>query len=397
MGRRALPSRRTLPPRRGTPDRPHERTPDGAPGGARNPARVAAGRRTEGSAETLRRAALWLVALMVASVAAVYALQAALFALQRGASAAAGWAAGVVRGALLWAAVALPVAGIGLTLRWYRLRLYVRRHGDTAAAARARAEAPDGADNDDAEECMICLDDVPATLGVRCSGGHFVCDSCFSGSVLHTSRDAAVVRTRRNAFLCALATEGGGGCGARFSLREAATHVSDEALRAWRAAERSLVEGEVAHEHERELEAERARAVAGERERQAGGREVRIAVLRREITAAIDAATACPYADCGVAFLDYDACDALTCHACGRDFCALCLATCRSKDDAHEHVRRCTQNPTGRLFSGLFETRRRERIQRAVRGVLQGIEDARLRIDVAEAVREDLAQLAIFE
>jgi hypothetical protein len=29
--------------------------------------------------------------------------------------------------------------------------------------------------------------------------------------------------------------------------------------------------------------------------------------------------------------------------------------------------------------------------------VLQGIEDARLRIDVAEAVREDLAQLAIFE
>lgn len=41
---------------------------------------------------------------------------------------------------------------------------------------------------------------------------------------------------------------------------------------------------------------------------------------------------------CAAPFVDYDACAALTCPACGAFFCAVCLAESRTEAAAHDHV-----------------------------------------------------------
>lgn len=49
---------------------------------------------------------------------------------------------------------------------------------------------------------------------------------------------------------------------------------------------------------------------------------------------------------CGAAYVDFDACAALVCHACASVFCALCDRVCANMDDGHAHVAACAHNPT---------------------------------------------------
>lgn len=58
----------------------------------------------------------------------------------------------------------------------------------------------------------------------------------------------------------------------------------------------------------------------------------------------------CPRLDCRRAFFDFDGCFALTCAACGCNFCAYCMQECHG--DSHDHVLNCGQNTSKRR--GLF-------------------------------------------
>lgn len=78
----------------------------------------------------------------------------------------------------------------------------------------------------------------------------------------------------------------------------------------------------------------------------------------------------CPW--CGRPFAAYDGCGAITC-ACGRHFCALCLAPQRGSDACHRHVQLCESNPERRLYPSLHVWRAQMR-RRGARRVLERLD-----------------------
>ena len=63
----------------------------------------------------------------------------------------------------------------------------------------------------------------------------------------------------------------------------------------------------------------------------------------------------CPH--CDRRFVDFDGCLALRC-TCDRWFCALCLMPQKNGDEAHDHVRACSLNPSNEHFLPLETCRR---------------------------------------
>jgi hypothetical protein len=103
---------------------------------------------------------------------------------------------------------------------------------------------------------------------------------------------------------------------------------------------------------------------------------------------------ACPR--CKQAFLDFDACCALTCSRCRCGFCAWCLEDCGA--DAHAHVRNCRHNlaPGRQVFAPRHLWREgRTRLKRdAVTRLLRGL-DAGLAKQVVKAVERELRDVAL--
>ena len=141
-----------------------------------------------------------------------------------------------------------------------------------------------------------------------------------------------------------------------------------------------------------------------ERKAAVGASAQRERVARHRLKIAEDILTLkCP--SCHAAVFDFNGCFAVTC-MCARYFCGWCLSNIGTESSAaHEHVRRCVQNPetngaNGGLFSSekAFNTHHAKRRQQEVRAYLCG--DASKvqegdRAAVLEAIRTDLEGLRI--
>ena len=116
--------------------------------------------------------------------------------------------------------------------------------------------------------------------------------------------------------------------------------------------------------------------------------------LRREIVNKV-LNLSCPR--CGLVFVDFSDCFALTCSRCNCGFCAWCLQDCG--DDAHAHVANCPHNITpGRAVFGDFTLWRQSNQQRTQRKVEHKLRDAssdRIRAAVMVAIQRDLLDLGI--
>jgi len=131
-----------------------------------------------------------------------------------------------------------------------------------------------------------------------------------------------------------------------------ALHQQDKVRSVQAAAEQAVVE---------RMAAERLRLAAlSEADQQA--LRVRTRIVEEILT------LKCPR--CAKAFLDFEACSALSCsdqagHGCGSQFCGFCLALCGINADAHRHVAQCPQNtnPGRNVFGPLenFEEAQRTR------------------------------------
>ncbi|CAK0898177.1 unnamed protein product, partial [Prorocentrum cordatum] len=101
----------------------------------------------------------------------------------------------------------------------------------------------------------------------------------------------------------------------------------------------------------------------------------------------------CP--TCHQAFVDFDACFALTCGRCGSGLCAWCGRFCGL--DAHEHVRRCPSSLSpGNLFGsqGLFAEASRRRKLSSLSAFLRDVE-VEARRPLLRALRGDIQDLGL--
>ena len=107
----------------------------------------------------------------------------------------------------------------------------------------------------------------------------------------------------------------------------------------------------------------------------------------------------CPRVGCRVAFVDFEDCFALTCHACKCGFCAYCLEDCG--ENARLHVARCEYNTApGKTVFALFGAASFEGVQREKRQLklaedVKDEVDVGLRAAVVEAMQQDLQDIGI--
>jgi len=199
----------------------------------------------------------------------------------------------------------------------------------------AVAPAP-AAEEEPCFDCVVCMDPFPLRGGLRCGGweaeSHFTCAGCLNQ------------RTR-------IAAEGGleprGGvrccgfrCGVLYEEQALAVHCSPEVYVQYKQAREQYVRADEGTEVVERIEAERQRLAAmppADRE----ALRVRTHIVDEILT------LKCPR--CGKAFVDFEACFALSCedfagHGCGSEFCGFCLTLCGNDEDAHQHVAQCPFN-----------------------------------------------------
>mmetsp|Transcript_35142 Transcript_35142/g.78086 ORF Transcript_35142/g.78086 Transcript_35142/m.78086 type:complete len:770 (+) Transcript_35142:389-2698(+) len=239
-----------------------------------------------------------------------------------------------------------------------RLRLAFRMHQLAVAPAVAEELGID---------CVVCMDPFPLRGGLRCGGGggaesHFTCAGCLNQ------------RTR-------IAAEGGleprGGvrccgfrCGVLYEEQALAVHCSPESYALYQQARVQGVQAATEREVVGRFEADRLRREAlSEADRRA--EDVRNHIIEEILT------LKCPR--CGLAFLDFDACFALSCasdkdpsYGCKSHYCAFCLTLCG--EDAHRHVAQCPHNinPGRDVFGNVenFDKAQRTRRLRLLREYL---------------------------
>ncbi|RYH14627.1 hypothetical protein EON65_33295, partial [archaeon] len=184
--------------------------------------------------------------------------------------------------------------------------------------------------------CLVCLDHMPKTskLGAVCRQGHFVCwDSCFLDYVKEArSADSLASYVNDQGYLCCPHCKEGYDI-----MKVASQSPGDIGVQLFELKGQSQSDKEVRKalkEMERRIEEEKKKIDAmNERERE-------LFILCKQICEEI-LTNHCPH--CGRAFVDFDACFALTCSGqggCGCQFCAWCFAT-NGVGDMHGHVVRC--------------------------------------------------------
>lgn len=204
----------------------------------------------------------------------------------------------------------------------------VKRPGDMAAVvARLRAvrELVD-AGAPPLEACQVCLEDVPAHAGMRCSAAtsHFLCRGCLPAHVAACAANSDALAKADGRVECHER-----GCSALWTLEELAEHLDKGALLAYSRAVRMAAFD--APRAKRELAARLAARLAAARARELAladrVRELRNIIVERDLTLRCSR--------CSAAFEDYAGCNALVCARCGAGFCGLCLEDCGG--DAHPH------------------------------------------------------------
>mmetsp|Transcript_34573 Transcript_34573/g.76257 ORF Transcript_34573/g.76257 Transcript_34573/m.76257 type:complete len:681 (-) Transcript_34573:287-2329(-) len=197
----------------------------------------------------------------------------------------------------------------------------------------AVAPAP-AAEEEPCFDCVVCMDPFPLRGGLRCGGGggaesHFTCAGCIDGRV-RVEAEGALESVRCCGFRC----------GALYEEQALARHCTPEVYVQYKQAREQYVQAAAEREVVERLAAERLRLAAmPEAEREA--LRVRTHIVDEILT------LKCPR--CGKAFVDFEACFALSCedfagHGCGSEFCGFCLTLCGNSADAHQHVAQCPFN-----------------------------------------------------
>lgn len=202
---------------------------------------------------------------------------------------------------------------------------------------------------------MLCDEAVQSTGCVECPSGHVTCAGCFTQQVVsEAGAHYEMPRRADGEVQCAgRKPNSTNRCGHLFSASSIA-ECGECALD-------SYIQSRI-----------RASVAADCRERRASevGQQSKIedftAVdkLKAEVRENI-LTLRCPRIGCGQAFVDFDGCNAPTCHTCGCGFCAICFKDCG--EDAHDHIRDVhgSQNLFWRHERWLehIEQRRKEQLQ----------------------------------
>mmetsp|Transcript_14099 Transcript_14099/g.30921 ORF Transcript_14099/g.30921 Transcript_14099/m.30921 type:complete len:246 (+) Transcript_14099:1543-2280(+) len=184
------------------------------------------------------------------------------------------------------------------------------------------------------EPCIVFMEIIPLREGLRCgqAESYFACDGCHSQQTRIAAEGA--LGARGGVECC------GFRCGALYEEQALAVHCSPEVYVQYKQAREQYVRADEGTEVVERIEAERQRLAAmppADRE----ALRVRTHIVDEILT------LKCPR--CGKAFVDFEACFALSCedfagHGCGSEFCGFCLTLCGNDEDAHQHVAQCPHN-----------------------------------------------------
>ena len=222
--------------------------------------------------------------------------------------------------------------------------------------------------------------------GIECSEGHFHCNSCLEGlteDILKVENKGERIK-REGCVLCfKYPTE----CrAAGFGHQDLAARLPPLLFNRYFEARQDLIECQLKTQLEAKMKEQLEAELEQMRAMDERGRKVfagRKQIIEEILT------LACPR--CKQAFLDFEGCFALTCHACSCGFCGWCLANCG--EDAHDHVSQCAaKQPDADEFYGTrdeFEGAQRSRQNALIHAYLQQ-HDASLRRDILEACKKEL-------
>lgn len=239
---------------------------------------------------------------------------------------------------------------------------------------------------DPQDDCVICLNSVSTSEGVRCDGhGHLTCHSCLPRWIdSFLSSEVAQREATQARVPCPKApTE----CDRVLEDSVLARLLTKEQFDAYLQARVQMGERRAAAEVNQLFEQAVQQGVArivGLDERQRRIRAVCTHIVDEHLT------TKCPHVDCRQAYVDFDGCAALCCSRCSRHFCGWCLAPCNDGEAAHSHVARCSEKPGGvdALFPNPREAFDNHWKWRKARAVFSEL--ARLAEDEALEVRQKL-------
>jgi interleukin-1 receptor-associated kinase 4 len=258
----------------------------------------------------------------------------------------------------------------------------------------ARREKEDKDRSDRLRECWVCFDEVDADDGVECQTGHFMCAVCLNEEVkTQVSMEnlgafkKAKLRVKCRHLVCS--------GDSWLDIAALKRHLAGNGFQAYLGACFAVQVGEALQEQE-EMYNKKVRELEVQMQTLAVGRDFAVLQARKKIIEDI-LTLKCPRQHCRRAFVDFDACFALTCVACTCAFCAYCLEDCGH--DAHRHVANCLYNiaPGKNVFASVqvFETAQRERRTRLLKEHLVHHVEAALREALIEAMERDLADLGI--
>jgi len=262
-----------------------------------------------------------------------------------------------------------------------RLLLIERHAGGGGAAGGAAAALP-------AVQCRVCSQFTPADKGVRCGGAgrHFSCSGCFNDHV-RSFLEPGLLAGSNGRVPCVAGAE----CAQPWDLDSAGPGVDRATLMQWCRALQAVAIDEPREKAAREAAHAAAEAAAlREAGLEARARALRVVIAERDLK------LCCPR--CGLVFVEYAHCNALTCPECAAGFCAVCFKDCGV--DAHAHIMASAACGPNIYDRALHEAAKRrlflDRVVAAVKrfaaqgGVLQ-------RAVVAELGKADLRDLGISE
>ncbi|CAE7260753.1 unnamed protein product, partial [Symbiodinium pilosum] len=261
----------------------------------------------------------------------------------------------------------------------------------TDAAAPAEVAPAIPAEAKESRDCDCCFDNVPTADGTCCpSKAHFFCAACLANFLdAFKTADYADQKKAKGRALCPMKdsdTPFGDGVLAAIVPQE----IFDNYLQIRiKVAEQSIQE---------QFEKENTAKIEELKEKlaKATGSGEQLELDKHRLKIIDDIFTLkCPR--CGMAFLDYDNCSAITCSACKCGFCSFCLEDCGK--DAHQHFykngSKCP-NEGGALFvaHNIWQGYQNARKERLLCEYLAGLADD-LRKKVADLVAPDAKDLGI--
>jgi hypothetical protein len=180
----------------------------------------------------------------------------------------------------------------------------------------------------DEKERRLCVDIVMGDdwftdEGVECANGHFISDETLANYVRALAKETAA--KHRGTVKCPAAS-----CDSQYEGRLLALHLPADLFDAWMKMMKSAIEMEMEREFDKRIDRAVAEATVTKS----------ISTHRHHIVDKL-LTLRCPR--CNQAFVDFDACFALTCSRCRCGFCAWCLVDC-GDSGAHRHVANCSLN-----------------------------------------------------